>query len=703
MYQLGVDIGGTFTDAVLIDDEGSTWSGKAPSTADPRGGFLAALALVVADTERDSETVRGELTRIMYGTTIATNVAVQMTGATVGLITTRGFGDSILMMQGHGYVAGVPDDLVTHVQVLAKPDPIVPRARIREVTERVDANGEVVVPLDQEDARRAVRELVEAGVKAFAVCFLWSFADASHEREMRAIVESEAPGAFVTLSSELAPRAGEYTRTVATALNAYTGPAVADHVTDLQRSIKECGVPGRLNVLHCGGGVFTPEEAGSSPVKLIGSGPVGGVLASRKLGERLGEKNILTADMGGTTFDVGIIVDGTPASRSSSVVGQYEYMVPTVDIQSIGSGGGSIVWVDEISGSMRVGPMSAGSDPGPVCYRKGGELPTVSDCDLLVGYLNPDNFLGGGMALDLEHAHDALEEHVARPLGMSVIDAARGALRIVNMQMAELIRQMTVARGYDPRDFVIFAFGGAGPLHAPFFSAELGSRGVVVPGGPLSSVWSAYGAAISDTVLVLERSHAQRAPFDAGALEAAYLGVEDEARSRMRAAGADPETVRMRRLADLRYGMQVHLVEVEAPAAIAVDNVEAIVDAFDRKYAELFGPGTGFRAAGVEMAAIRVKAVVANRAGQAPSGASLGAAPAGSATPAARPVHWPDEEGSVESAIVGETELVPGAVLDGPAVLELSTTTIPLPSGWRATVDETGSFLLEAPTSEGRR
>jgi N-methylhydantoinase A len=698
--QLGVDIGGTFTDAVVTDDQGNAWPAKVPSTTEPRDGFMDALEHVLSTTGQDPESAGRALARIMYGTTIATNIAVQKTGARVGLLATKGFGDAILIMQGHGYAAGVPDDLVMHIQALEKPEPIVPRDRIREITERIDAKGHVVVPLDEDDARQAVRELIAAGVDAFAVCFLWSFANGDHERRMREIIAEEAPDAFVTVSGELAPRAGEYTRTVATVINAYTGPAVAGHVHLLEQRLAERGVRARLNVVHCGGGVFAPEEASGAPVRLIGSGPVSGVLASRNLGAQLGQANILTTDMGGTTFDVGMIVDGQPISRSTSIVGQYEYMVPTVDIQSIGSGGGSIVWVDEASRSLRVGPHSAGSNPGPACYGRGGHLPTVTDCDLVVGYLNPDNFLGGQLKLDLERAADAIEQHVARPLGLSVVDAARGALRVVDAQMAELIRQMTVARGHDPREFVIFAFGGAGPLHAPYFSQELGASRVIVPGGALASVWSAYGAVTSDTVLVLERAHAQREPLSARSLEDAFLELEAEARTRLDATSAKDEPVEIRRYADLRYGMQVHVVQVPVPDRITDETVGSILDRFHRQYEQLFGAGTGFRSAGVDMASIRVEATVRNASRSALS-VNAGASPSTSAGPGRhRPVHWPGEARALETPIVGESDLRPGTILDGPTIIELSTTTIPLPPGWRATIDATGSILLSSPGFE---
>lgn len=386
MYQIGIDIGGTFTDAVLVDDEGNAWQSKVPTTpASLREGFFDALDSAITAADLPAGGAAKDLRRIMHGTTVATNVVVQQNGARVGLLTTHGFGDTLHIMQGHGYTAGIPDDEITNVQEIVKPEPIVPKALIREVTERVDSKGEIVVALQEDQAQRAIQQLLDEGAEAFAICFLWSFLNDAHERRVRELVEEMAPGTFVTTSSELAPKSGEYARTAATAINAYTGPAASRYIGGVEQLVGERGWDASLNILQCGGGVVSPAEATHSPVRLIGSGPVGGVVASRNLGQLLGEQNILATDMGGTSFDVGLIVGGEPEKRSLGVVNQYEYLVPTVDIQSIGSGGGSIVWVDELAGALRVGPESAGSDPGPACYGQGGERPTVTDCDLLWG------------------------------------------------------------------------------------------------------------------------------------------------------------------------------------------------------------------------------------------------------------------------------------------------------------------------------
>jgi N-methylhydantoinase A len=682
---VGIDIGGTFTDAVLVGDDGTVAHAKAPTTPDDlTRGFMATLA------ELTAAPAVGPVAGIVHGTTIATNLVVERKGARVGLITTSGFGDTIHIMQGHGYAAGIPDDQVTNLQDLEKPSPLVPKDLVAEVPERIDSRGEVVVALNEEKARAAVARLLAAKVDAIAIVFLWSFVNDAHERRMREIVREADPDIFVSVSSEVAPVVGEYPRTVSTVVNAYVGPRTGVYLDQLEgciASIDAAQTPG-LSIVHCAGGIVPASIAKELPVRLIGSGPVAGAVASQQFGATLSEPNVITTDMGGTTFDVGLVVDGVPLRSDHAVLDQYEYSVPTIEITSIGSGGGSLVWLEPITQSLRVGPASAGADPGPVCYGSGGELPTVTDCDLIVGYLNPDNFLGGRIRLDVDRAREALDRHVAGPLGITPEEAALGALAIVDAHMADLLRQVTVGRGYDPRDFAVFAFGGAGPLHAPAFARELQVGRVIVPFGPLASVWSAYGAASSDAIVVQARSLTDAAPFGHEAIEAAFVELEAQVTGELASFGA---AVELRRFCDLRYGMQVHTVEVPAPSPFDAAGAEAMAEDFHRTYARLFGEGTGYRAAGMELTAVRVQGRAA--AGAAAAGLStapLEGTPAESAT---RDVFWPDERAFVETPIMTLAHLVEGPII-GPAVIELPTTTIPIHPGQRAELHESGSILI---------
>jgi N-methylhydantoinase A len=398
--------------------------------------------------------------------------------------------------------------------------------------------------------------------------------------------------------------------------------------------------------------------------------------------------------MGGTTFDVSLIVGSTPIRKSLGVVNQYEYSVPTIDVQSIGSGGGSIVWIDERSRSLRVGPRSAGSTPGPACYGRGGREPTITDCDLLLGYLSPDAVLGGAITLDIDLSLEAIRTRISEPLGMSVEEAALGALTIVDFQMAELMRQVTVGNGHDPRDFVVFAYGGAGPMHAPVFARELGAKGVVVPGGALASVWSAYGAVSSDAVVVLERSHVRHEPFDANELEVALAGLELEACEKLHEFGVGDDGIVLRRYADLKYGMQAHVVDIELP--LVIDDVVAkhIPELLDTRYESIFGSGTAYREAGIVMSRIRVEAIVPDPT----EGSSLPpteGVDASTAQIGTRPVWWPAYEAAVESPVFDGAALGSEDVVEGTAIIELAVTTIPVHPGQVVKTDNAGNFLIE--------
>jgi N-methylhydantoinase A len=696
VHQVGIDIGGTFTDAVLVTDGGEVSVAKVPTTpADLRDCFFAAIDAVSAQARVDTSAELGELRRIVHGTTIATNVMVQHAGATTALLTSRGFSDTIHIMQGHGYTVGIPDEMVTRIQELEKPVPIIPKRLIRGVPERIDASGAVLVELDEATLRRQIAELLQEGAESFAICFLWSFVNDTHERRARELVAELAPDAFVCISSEVAPRIGEYNRTVATAINAYVGPATSRYVGGLEANLAQRKQQARLSILQCSGGVVSPEEARQSPIRLIGSGPVGGTVASQTLGAALRESNLIACDMGGTSFDVSVVADGELVKQSLGIIDQYEYAVPSVEIQSIGSGGGSVVWLDQGTGTLRVGPQSAGSEPGPACYGRGGTLPTVTDCDLIVGYLSEAHTLAGGLKLDLERAVDALRVHVAEPLGLSVVEAAQGALRIVDTQMAELIRQLTVGRGMDPRDFVLFAFGGAGPLHAPVFARELGVKYVVIPHGQVASLWSAFGAVSGDVVLPIERFYARRAPFDAEAVEAAFAELERAGTESILTMGVKDDEISYRRFVDLRYGAQVHVLTVPTPTGLDDAAMEQVLADFDALYEARNGPGTGYRAAGVEMTGIRVEVV--GRAGRVPLAPPPGDGSvevldlAGSST---RAVHWGPPIGSLQTPIVGADRLAIGQSLPGPAVIELPTTTVPVPPGSALRVDPIGNFIL---------
>src|SRR5579859_7416928 len=404
-YLVGVDIGGTFTDCVVIDGEGGLVTAKAPSTpGDFAKGVIEALAAAAAELGTDLDGLLGQTALLSHGTTVGTNAIVQERGAKVGLIATKGHSDVIHIMRGSRGLGGRDIRKVVHFPESAKPDPIVPKRLVEGVSERVDCFGEIVVPLNEEEAEAAIRRLVGHGVEAIAITFLWSFREPRHELRVKEMVRAIAPELFVCCSCELVPKWGEYERVTAVALNAYVGPTASGYLRDLDERLKRHGYRPALQISQCGGGTISVERAIAAPLLTLDSGPVSGVTGSHYLAGRLGYPNVVTTDMGGTSFDVGIIAQGKPLYSFISNVRQYEYYLPRVDIQAIGSGGGSLVRVDPVSRTLRVGPESAGAVPGPVAYGKGGTVPTVTDADLVLGYLDPDNFAGGKIRLDKEKA-----------------------------------------------------------------------------------------------------------------------------------------------------------------------------------------------------------------------------------------------------------------------------------------------------------
>ena len=613
-YIVGIDIGGTFTDCVALDDSGNVASVKVPSTPPHfEEGFQNALQAVSDAVGHPLDDFLGAVDHVLHGTTVATNVMVQRSGAKVGLITTRGHGDATLIMKGHGRVAGLPTSALTHPQVTDKPVPLVPRRLIKEVNERIDVAGDVVVPLDRAAVRQAGRELVEAGCTAIAVCFLWSFRNDEHERAAAEELAAVLPEGFpIIQSAEVVPRWGEYERFMACVLSAYLAPET-DRYLERVRSTLE-SLRDEVLIIQCTGGVTPLSRAGSAAAFLIGSGPVGGVNGSEVLLRRNEIENGLCTDMGGTSFDVGLVVDGRGLRTRKAIVDQFEYQVPAIDVRSIGSGGGSIIWQDPISGTMRVGPRSAGAFPGPPCYRRGGTEPTVTDANVLIGYIDPNYFLGGELQLDVDLARAAMEP-VAAGLGMSVEEAAAGAIHIVENQMAELLQKMTLEQGFDPRNFTVLAYGGAASLHASSYTRLLGARELVVPGANIASVWSAFGIASSDPGLVREAAVLLAQPFGVNDVIEPLHELRDAAMGELRDQGWETAEALFDVSLDVKYRGQLHVIEVPLHAdrregdELTVELDDVFAD-FERLYAQKYGEGTGFTEAGYAIDAIRLRARV---------------------------------------------------------------------------------------------
>jgi N-methylhydantoinase A len=696
-YICGIDVGGTFTDCVVIDDDGNVTVAKSSSTpGDFAQGMLDALAVAAERLEISEEEFLPQVSALFHGTTVATNAMVERKGVDSAMVMTAGHGDGLRIMRGAGRTAGLSPEEYLQISRASKPEPLVPRRRTVEVHERVDAKGQVVVELDEDDARAKIRGLLERGVRSIGVCLLWSFRNPAHELRLREIIEEEAgEEVYVTLSHELIPKWGEYERAAGTAINGYIGPLVRDYVVDLREKIGARGMDGPILIMQAGGGLAEATRVMDVAVQTIGSGPVAGVTGSSRFGKQVGQPNVICTDMGGTTFDVGLVVDGAPIRRSSSILQQFEYSLPQVDVRSVGAGGGSIAWVDPVSKALRVGPQSAGANPGPAGYGKGGTEATVTDANVVLGYIDPDNFLGGEMVLDAERSREALGR-LAGEVGMETTELAAGIVQIVEAQMAELIRQMTVQSGYDPRDFVVYAYGGAGPTHGVGYAAELGASAVIVPLLDLGAVWSAYGVASSDLVELVERTDIMRQPFDLDRLNATLDEAVEVAEKRLAEQGVDATNATLERRAYVRYTAQINEVDVVLDDG-PVDEAAAarMIERFEQRYEQLFGKGSGFAGAGIEVVTVSAEArgrLAAQSAVRALPAAKAEGPPTQTGT---REVFWPRERKAVETAILDGASLAPGHEVEGPAVVELPHTTIAIPPGYKAVVDELGDCVIE--------
>ncbi len=695
-FVCGVDIGGTFTDCVVVAPDGSLIVGKASTTPDDRSeGFVNSVASAARRLNLEVEDLLKDTQRLLHGTTVATNAMVERKGAKVGLIATKGHGDAILMMRGGGRTTGLPVDKVLDLPASYKPEPLVPRTMIREVTERVDYAGEVIVPLDEDEARDAVLSLLEMGAEAICVSFLWSFQNPGHEDRVAAMVRELAPEVFVTASHRLIAKWGEYERTAGAVINSFVGPATESYLTRTASQFESKGYSNPFLIMQATGGLAPVEECAQAPLLTLGSGPVGGLEGVRFLAETLGLDNVIAGDMGGTSFDIGLVVDGYPVKSSTTVVGQYQYTLPVVEVQSIGSGGGSIAWVDEMSGALRVGPRSAGADPGPACYARGGTEPTVTDADVVLGYLNPEYFLEGALALDKGRAEDALASLGGR-VGMSPIETAAGIATIVEFQMADLIRRATVQRGHDPRDFALFAYGGAGPVHAPVIARELGITKVIVPLGEVAGAWSAMGVAVSNVVRVFEQTQIMYEPFGHEAVTEAYRALEAQALGDLTEQGFGPEDTELRRFVSMQYGYQVHQVEVPVNSGdLTGEDMQQLVADFETLYERLYGRGAGFREAGVQIINFRVEGIGRTSKPLLKSARGSHKAQPASSASEQRDVYWPERKEVMRTDVYRGEDLSAGHTVRGPSVIEEAFTTVVVHPGQTARVDEYGNIIVE--------
>ncbi|HEV8322598.1 MAG TPA: hydantoinase/oxoprolinase family protein [Myxococcota bacterium] len=685
--RIGIDVGGTFTDIVGIDDRsGRILLEKVPTTpGDLARGVLDGIARLLAAPDGGA-TAGVTPSEFVHGTTIGTNALIERKGARTGLVTTRGFRDVLEIGRVQRPAAGLYDFDVDN------PPPLVPRRRRVEVDERVGSRGEVVRPLDEASARVAAETLRAQEVASVAVSFLFSFLHPAHERRVGEVLrEVLGPRVHVSLSSEVAPEFREFERTSTVVMNAYLAPLVGDYLAGLQARLRAVYGEVDLRIMQASGGCMTPEAAGALAVRTVNSGPAGGALAGALVARKCGFDACVTVDMGGTSFDIGLVQHGEPRLATESQFGGYPVKLPVIDIEAIGAGGGSIAFVDA-GGGLDVGPESAGAQPGPACYGRGGTRPTVTDANVVLGRIDPASFLGGAMALDAAAAERAVREHVGGPLGLGAEDAAWGVVRVINAKMCKGITARTIERGLDLRELPLVVFGGAGALHAVDLARELGMREVVVPmhAGNLSAL------GLLDARIRHDWARTLLGPLDEvdpAAVTAVLAELDAAGRARLAAERVPAERIEMRWSADLRFTGQSYELNVPLRAGAAVTR-EALADAgraFERLHEQVYA----FKAVDerCELVSLRVVALGLT-AGVAL--ARLPAAAAGAAPPAAharRPVRF--AEGVLEAGIWRRDDLAAGHQVAGPAVVEERLTSTVLPPGARARVDEWGALRID--------
>lgn len=695
-YSIGVDIGGTFTDCAVVGLDGDVFTGKVPTTLDDRSrGFFDSIEAAAARRDMTIDQLLARTMRLAHGTTAGINALVTRQGAPTALLATIGHGDAIRIMDNTGRVTGASMDEILDYASSYSPEQYVPAKWIREITERVDAEGSVVSPLDEAQLLATVEWLVTEGVESVAVAFLWSHVNAEHEQRAAKLIRDAFPDLYVSCSHQVAPRIGEYPRTASTLMNAYIGPLMRIYTERIEEGARTRGYTEDVLFATVEGGLVDPDTVRRLPITTVQSGPVGGVLGCVALAGQMGFDNVITTDMGGTSLDASVVEAGKALSGDEAVIERHHLYLRRVDVESIGAGGGSIAWCDDAASTIRVGPRSAGAMPGPVCYSRGGTEPTVTDADLLLGFLDPARGLAGGVQLDVEAARQSLER-LGQRIGLSAIECAAGIVQIVDNRMEDLLRRVTLQKGHDPRDFSVWAFGGAAGMHAGLYSANLGVRDIVVPMSELASVWSAYGIALSELSRTFQAPAYLHTPFDGNQLAEAFTKLESDARlyaEKVLPKGAEFELVRK---AEMKYAMQWYSVELEAPpGSYDESHIQSLIDRFEETYERRYGKGSGYSAAGITVTSVGVTmrasrpAVIAREAAGTRSSATAAKQ---------RPVYWIEHNDFVDTPVYEGTDLVPDNELAGPALIEFADTTIAIRPGHTGRMDTFKNIIIELST-----
>jgi len=696
-FVLAVDVGGTCTDCVVFREGDPIRFGKALSTPPQFArGVLDSVRVTANDMGLTLEQLLGQARLFLHGSTVVDNTIFTREGARTGLITTFGFEDTLLVTRGaYGRWSGQPEEAIKHPVASNRPAPLVPFARIAGVRERVDYKGAVLQPLELRDVKAAVERLVgRERVEAIAVCLLWSFRNPNHERQVRDVVRRLAPNVHVAISSEIAPVPGEYERTSGTVIDAYVGRVTKSYLSELTELLARAGYTGPMLVMQGYGGLVPIDEAAARPIGMLECGPAAGVIGAQHLANVLGDSNIIAADMGGTTFKVAVIQNGRFEYAREPMVDRYHYLASKIDLTSIGAGGGSIIDVDYRNKRPTVGPASAGARPGPICYGSGGDQPTLTDVAAILGYMDPDTFLGGAMRLDIEAARAAFADRIARPLDMDIDAAALGIYRVAVARIADLIRNVTVERGLDPREFTLQSFGGSGGLFAGAYADDLSIGRVVIPHA--AAVLCAFGMVTADVVHDYADVRPMSMPVEPQDVDAVLLPMAERALSQLATEGFAKDRCALEWFVEMRYRRQVHQVATPLRGAVPVTPtaLEQLQSDFEKLYERRYGPGSSYRAAGIELVTFRLKARgLLSRPRIAPE--PLGSTDPSSAERGRRPILFVDAGDWRPTTVYDFARLAPGNVVRGPTVVHSPVTTIVVQNGQIARLDGFRNLILE--------
>lgn len=695
---IDIDIGGTFTDCYLRYGD-RIITAKAPTTTyDLSIGFLKAIDGAAKEMDVTPEVLLREIDSLRYSTTLAMNRLIERKGPRLCLIATRGFEDLIFMGRATSWQDGLTMKEKRTIPLMDKPEPLIPRELVIGVGERVDSFGKVIMPLNEEDFREKLYYLVDQGVRGFVVCLLWSILNPIHERRIKEIIEEEYPdfclgGMPVVLSSDVLPKQGEYARFMTTILNAYLQRSMQEELSHVTDRLRVMGYKNSLKMVHNTGGMA--ELTSTMAVHTYNGGPVAGLIGGAYLSKVYGTENTIVTDMGGTSFDLGMVVQGNPRFYTfEPVIDRWSIGITTLESRSIGAGGGSIAWIHEMLNCLEVGPRSAGAMPGPACYDQGGEEPTVTDADLALGYINPDCFHGGKIKLSREMAYQSIGK-IAKHFQVDVEEAALMIKKVVDANMGNTIYKETVLRGFDPRDFILFAYGGAGPTHCCGYSEDIGVEKIYI--FPYSPAFCAFGSSVMDMVRIYEQAKflmltepvSKRLIVDQDQFNAVVRGLQEKAtrdfttdRVRLQDAVFELEL-------DMKFGAQVHTLRCRSPRIFVkgLEDAKAIYEAFLHDYAEVFSPLALAPAGGTSILNFAMKATVTQPKPPPPMFQSRGANPK-RAFLRNRVVFWEDVGGFKETSTYDMNLLECGNIVEGPAIIEALDTTVVLPPGKRYVVDK---------------